>query len=218
MAKTSDIKISDAAIVTREKIYNECCTLENFDGDGAVFIIQTALNAAAAEGRRLALEEGERLAPVQGYSAGIPWSMHLRAYAAYCKTCGPQPALIQGNCRGGFCTAELDDFVPGWRDELSEITKLKNKIIELSALANTPASSPWQPIATAPKDGTRILLATKYDGVILAEWAKYKMSADKFAWCGCEDRHLDEYKRDTFDATHWMPLPSAPNKPAGGEG
>lgn len=66
-----------------------------------------------------------KIAPVQGYAAGIPWDMHLRAYDAYCKMCGKQQALIEGNCRGGFGTSELDEFIPGWRDELDERTKLR---------------------------------------------------------------------------------------------
>ena len=79
---------------------------------------------------------GEKIAPVQGYSAGIPWSMHLRAYDAYCKKWGPQKALIDlegRNCRGGFSTGELDDFIPGWREELSEITQLQKRIADLAA-------------------------------------------------------------------------------------
>lgn len=70
----------------------------------------------------------ERHAPVQGFSAGIPWDVHLRAYDAYCKKYTPQPALIDlegRNCRGGFSTGELDDLIPGWRDELDERTKLR---------------------------------------------------------------------------------------------
>lgn len=69
----------------------------------------------------------EKMAPVQGYAAGIPWSMHLRAYDAYCKKWSPQPAMIDlegRNCRGGFSVGELDGFIPGWRDELSEIARL----------------------------------------------------------------------------------------------
>lgn len=69
----------------------------------------------------------EQKAPVQGYSAGIPWSMHLRAYDAYCKRYGPQQAMIDAErgCRGGFHVDELDEFIPGWRDELSVIRKLE---------------------------------------------------------------------------------------------
>lgn len=69
----------------------------------------------------------EKRAPVQGYSAGIPWSMHLRAYDAYVKKWGRQEALIDlegRNCRGGFSVGELDGFIPGWREELSDITRL----------------------------------------------------------------------------------------------
>jgi len=73
-------------------------------------------------------EDLEKRAPVQGYSAGIPWSMHLRAYDAYCKRYRPQPALIEGGCRGGFGTEELDMFIPGWREELSEIAALREKL------------------------------------------------------------------------------------------
>lgn len=78
----------------------------------------------------------ERRAPVQGYSAGIPWSMHLRAYDAYRKLYGRQDALIDlegRGCRGGFHVGELDKFIPGWRDELSEIAILKKEIAVLRA-------------------------------------------------------------------------------------
>lgn len=59
-------------------------------------------------------------APVQGLPGGIPWHVHLEAYAAYCREHRPQPALIEGECRGGFGIEELDAFVPGWRDRLNE--------------------------------------------------------------------------------------------------
>lgn len=75
----------------------------------------------------------EKRAPVQGYAGGIPWDMHLRAYDVYCKRWSPQKALIEGGCRGGFSTGELDMFIPGWRDELSERTDLLARIAELEA-------------------------------------------------------------------------------------
>lgn len=66
-----------------------------------------------------------KIAPVQGYPPGIPWEMHLRAYAKYCERCGHQKALIDlegRNCRGGFHVGELDQFIPGWREELQKTT------------------------------------------------------------------------------------------------
>lgn len=72
-----------------------------------------------------------RNAPVQGYAQGIPWDMHLEAYNAYCKRYGAQQALIEGGCRGGFGTGELDMFIPGWREKLSLVGKLNAEIESL---------------------------------------------------------------------------------------
>ncbi len=82
------------------------------------------------------LNQKEKIAPVQGFSAGIPWSMHLRAYDAYCKEYGSQQALIDlegRNCRGGFSVKELDHFIPGWQYELSELSFLRNELKEMEA-------------------------------------------------------------------------------------
>ncbi|KKL63705.1 hypothetical protein LCGC14_2172440, partial [marine sediment metagenome] len=87
--------------------------------------------AVEALRRHVAELEDGKYAPVQGYSAGIPWSMHLRAYDMYCKKYSPQPALVdleKRNCRGGFGTEELDEFIPGWRDELSKTVQLLRRV------------------------------------------------------------------------------------------
>lgn len=102
----------------------------------------------------LSLASGDKIAPVQGYADGIPWSMHLRAYDAYCKKWSPQPAMIDlegRNCRGGFGVKELDEFIPGWREELSEISKLKAEVARLTtALASPPA-----PVSRSAGDALR---------------------------------------------------------------
>ena len=43
-----------------------------------------------------------------------------------------QQALIEGGCRGGFGTEELDGFIPGWRNELSERTAMQLEIAQLT--------------------------------------------------------------------------------------
>jgi hypothetical protein len=78
----------------------------------------------------------QKMAPVQGYPGGIPWAIHLEAYEVYCKRWGPQPALIDlegRNCRGGFSTGELDDFIPGWRDRVSEFGRMRAEVTRLTA-------------------------------------------------------------------------------------
>lgn len=94
------------------------------------------------------MSNNEKRAPVQGYPGGIPWAIHLEAYEVYCKRWGAQPALIDlegRNCRGGFSTGELDEFIPGWRDRVSEFGQLKTEVLQLRAevtrlreLVNTP--------------------------------------------------------------------------------
>jgi hypothetical protein len=75
----------------------------------------------------------EKRAPVQGFRGGIPWSMHLEAYDAYCKKWSKQEALITGGCRGGFGTGELDMLIPGWREKLSERAQMVARIVDLTA-------------------------------------------------------------------------------------
>lgn len=41
----------------------------------------------------------------------ISTAVTLRAYEVYSAVYGPQPALIEGNCRGGFGTGELIAFL-----------------------------------------------------------------------------------------------------------
>lgn len=78
----------------------------------------------------------EKMAPVQGFPGGIPWAIHMEAYEAYCRKWGAQPAMIDlegRNCRGGFSTGELDGFIPGWRDRVTDFGKMKTIIPVLLA-------------------------------------------------------------------------------------
>lgn len=99
----------------------------------------------------------EKTAPVQGYPQGIPWFLHLEAYAVYSKKWGPQPALIDlevRNCRGGFSTEELDEFIPGWRDKVSDFRNLQTEIMRLKTVTDdmkmavrwAPSSAYWSTV------------------------------------------------------------------------
>jgi hypothetical protein len=79
----------------------------------------------------------------------------------------------------------------------------------------------WQPIETAPKDGTRVLVygvPLSYDGsdygepagISVAEYVSHNNAGTEKAW------YLpDYYCYDTsYEATHWMPLPSPPEEAA----
>ncbi len=50
------------------------------------------------------------------------------------------------NCRGGFGTSELDDFIPGWRDKVSEIGRLKAEVANLHIALEAALAQPRAPI------------------------------------------------------------------------
>ena len=71
----------------------------------------------------------------------------------------------------------------------------------LAAQPTAPVVPQWQPIETAPKDGTVILVVipTSYPVIQAAVW-------DKPFNCWI----AGGYMRKTIPLTHWMPLPAAP--------
>lgn len=63
--------------------------------------------------------------------------------------------------------------------------------------------SEWQPIETAPKDGTRILVYGKtWPEIAVAEWRPTCILPE--AWV------LHPYCESDAEPSHWMPLPSSP--------
>lgn len=67
----------------------------------------------------------------------------------------------------------------------------------------------WQPIETAPKDGTTIL-GYYYGKILMAHWEAdgSENRGGEPAWI---DGSFDKYEEFfVYPLTHWMPLPSAP--------
>lgn len=63
----------------------------------------------------------------------------------------------------------------------------------------------WQPIDTAPKDGTYILAFDGEDYITIVSWAQYHINKGKR---GC---WLDR-ENDPWILTHWQPLPAPPTE------
>ncbi len=61
--------------------------------------------------------------------------------------------------------------------------------------------SEWQPIETAPKDGTKILVWWRVSKVYgLVAWGEYNDGSGEW----------QDEAGDVSGMTHWMPLPKAP--------
>lgn len=72
-------------------------------------------------------------------------------------------------------------------------------------------SNQWQPIETAPRDGTQILGFAEWEGMIVCNWldcSEIWEQSPKYAWAKNYDTVDMSY--ETFDPTHWMPLPLPP--------
>lgn len=71
--------------------------------------------------------------------------------------------------------------------------------------------SEWQPIETAPKDGTPILCGRfvprdRHNGRVRVDWWR---SYEE----GCGFVGFGEFNQHYWPATHWMPLPDPPEAP-----
>ena len=80
----------------------------------------------------------------------------------------------------------------------------------------------WQPIETAPKDGTRVLACKLGFNVCIAWWEKLpddvlahiktrekwrNIDVEEFV---SEDLWVDDWTSTWYEPTHWMPLPEPP--------
>lgn len=166
-----------------------------------------------AEVARLRAPVAEKIAPVQRWPAGIPWSLHLEAYAAYCKKWGPQPALIDlegRNCRGGFGIGELDEFIPGWRERTSEIAQLR---AEVARLKEQPAAGAVVPddLPESVLDATAAAIgADAYDCLrVWNAWGVGTMGPDDFSPIADDGERVAEIAKAAISAM----LAAAPQAP-----
>jgi len=69
----------------------------------------------------------------------------------------------------------------------------------------------WQPIETAPKDGTPILCFIENATLVVLFWGLYdsfQKCGDLYGWLNPEIGGFCPYA----DVTHWMPLPKPPTQ------
>jgi len=73
----------------------------------------------------------------------------------------------------------------------------------------------WQPIETAPKDGTWIALWSDGSKVQAGYWGPSYFGSDH-KWI--QYAHRSECEEVEPEPTHWQPLPEPPAQPTTGEG
>lgn len=104
---------------------------------------------------------------------------------------------ISGSCWAMPSNGGTRSYNRGVQDSLSVIDALLDA--EAPAQPTPDAGQVWQPIETAPRDGTIIMGGWNFGG-----WSYCIMR-----WNGCGwTKRFDA--TPCYDPTHWMPLPAAP--------
>lgn len=110
-------------------------------------------------------------------------------------------AIYTSVLAGAGCEAALNERPPEVRE-----------IWASAAGAAIAAMSGWQPIETAPKDGTKILVFTIHGELELSDW--YKIETPEYVEVseGLYRKEMREFSSgwNSNHPTHWMPLPEPP--------
>lgn len=77
--------------------------------------------------------------------------------------------------------------------------------------------SDWQPIETAPKDGTDILVTVGTGGRchVVAWLDEHGEPSAEYGWWRVDDNKHGPYSLRGASPTHWMPLPDPPSNVSG---
>lgn len=74
-----------------------------------------------------------------------------------------------------------------------------------------PQAEPWQPIETAPKDGSSIDVWVSGCRIPEVFWGKPKLGNSPMCWCCLEyDSYFGWIPESIAQPSHWMPMPAGP--------
>lgn len=122
-------------------------------------------------------------------------------------------ARIQDKLRdGGFANSmavnasDLRRLFDAIADRDATIARLSEALAE----AEKKGAEDWQPIETAPRDGTRIILLRK-NGPVFGCWDDDRYSTKpRPYWTHDQVRAFGNVDARKVPPTHWMPLPAPP--------
>jgi hypothetical protein len=131
--------------------------------------------------------------------------------------------VTEETCRFIIEYADRDERFPLTVNEMRQLAYLANQQIQ-AARRTTPDREAWQPIETAPKDGTPILLSNGTD-VEQGWWMHEEGGITEHR--DMDGRYTGQTESDGFigwwdvsgcmqpEPTHWMPLPDPPTSDQG---
>lgn len=111
----------------------------------------------------------------------------------------------------------MDAITDVW-DHSAQIDHATDDVMEMILADRAARAETWRPIATAPKDGTRVLIWGPNSDTVVCycnEWAH----EPKWQPAAVEASGAQGYPDVTIrgEPTHWMPLPDTPTQKIGAE-
>ena len=107
------------------------------------------------------------------------------------------------------------------RNSMPDSTRDKIEAI-IQRCVDEALANEWQPIETAPKDGTEVLVYTDVATVPVVHIARWEDGRDGYPdsfeqgwWSYTEHSVTQTLLEDWKQPTHWMPLPPAPTEREG---
>lgn len=93
-----------------------------------------------------------------------------------------------------------------------------DRVFAIAAITALDKLRGWQPIETAPKDGTSVLLFGGYSGREQFVAASINLNCDDddielFRWAISDGKNDPIDLRVQYTVTHWQPLPTPPGQP-----
>lgn len=129
----------------------------------------------------------------------------------YSRICARRVAVIWENAvNEGKMRKDFETWVRSTKRTENQLRRMSGGEYEVMATqwewqAWQAAAPAWQPISTAPRDGTVVLARIPDQDVQQAVMWSAKENCWVIQW--------DHWKLDGFDTpTHWMPLPPAPEE------
>lgn len=150
--------------------------------------------------------EGGRRQPVSDQDQGLSPEARQQL-RALCEAATPGP-WEHLEASDAVWSADDDELIAETPDQVADAAYIAaahpGVVLRLLAeVERLEQAQTWQPIATAPTDGTIVLLCT-------AGWHKCEEG-----WFEGDGWHTDW---NYIDPTHWLPLPAPPAPPQGEEG
>lgn len=134
---------------------------------------------------------------------------HPKTLAAYERVSAALAALRSMPQGEPVATIRYERGTPGKENDMPKVVSCNWLPDGVYSVYATPPPAPvllsdaWQPIETAPKDGTAILVS---EGRFIhcVEWN------DEYEWWAVDDNKLGPFRLRGTAPTHWMPLPPPP--------